>query len=220
MSNPTNTLGAGFSDGLVSAPVLTFQNETGTGRYRAGVGQIGEAVGGVQVAQIDASGISSAAGMKLNGVTAGGAGSQTYLFKAISAIPDNTATDGFTITIPNATHAAFIRARAVASLGAGGALGAGESTVIASRDFAVNRLAGATTVVAAATATGSANAQSSGGATATMTLSASSVSGSAGASQTFKLQVTVGHGSGSSSNHSAILAIELLNQNASGVTAS
>ena len=219
MSNPTNTLGAGFSDGSASAPVLTFQSETGTGRFRAGAGKIGEAVGGVQVAQIDANGIASAAGMRLNGVTSGGAGSLSYVFKSVASIADNTATNTFTVTVPNAAHSALIKARVVASLGAGGAVGAGESTVVGSRDFAVNRLAGATTVVAAATATGSANAQSSGGATANLTISASSVAGSTSTSQTFTLQVTVAHGSGSSSNHSALVAIEILNQNANGITA-
>jgi hypothetical protein len=219
MANPPNTLGAGFSDGLVTAPVLTFQNETGTGRYRAGAGQIGEAVGGVQVAQIDANGLASAAGLRLNGVTAGGAGSLVYLFKAVSAIADNAATDTFTVTIPNATHAALIKARVVAALGAGGAVGAGESTVIGSRDFSVNRFAGASTVVAAATAGGVANATSSGGSTATLTIAASSVTGGSTATQTFTVQVTVGHGSGSSTNHSALVEIEVLNQNANGITA-
>lgn len=219
MSNPSNTLGAGFSDGSVSSPVLSFQSETGTGRYRAGAGQIGESIGGVQVAQLDASGLSSAAGLKLNGVSAGAAGSLTYLFKAVSSIADNSATDTFTVTIPNATHSALLKARVVASLGAGGAIGSGEATVVGSRDFAVNRFAGATSVVSAATATGSANASTSGGATATLTIGASSVSGISSASQSFTVQVTVAHGSGSSTNHSALVAIEILNQNTSGITA-
>lgn len=57
MANPASTLGCGFDDGLVTAPALTFQKETGTGFYRVSAGVIGVAVGGVKVAHFDNTGL-------------------------------------------------------------------------------------------------------------------------------------------------------------------
>lgn len=146
------------------------------------------------------------------------AASRFDIQKAVTAIPNNTATAVLTVTVPNAAHSAALRVRLVGSLGAGGAVGANEATGHIGYDFSIARRAGVATVVTASTAYGSATSAVAGAATITVTAAASSITGGTGATQTFTVNITIARGSGSSDNHTAFVYADLLNANASGVT--
>jgi hypothetical protein len=150
---------------------------------------------------------------------AGSVTSRTEINKAVSAIANNTATAVFTVTVPNAAHSASIRVRLTGSLGAGGAIGANESTQDATYNINITRTAGVATVAtigavvgqpAAASVVGANNAATTG------TLSA--ISGAVGATQTFTINVTIARSGGSSDNHTCLAYAELMNANATGIT--
>jgi len=150
----------------------------------------------------------------------GDAGTVTTIVKKITGMTDATATDVLTVTIPNAAHAASIRVQVCGSLGAGGAVGANESTATNAYNISIARVAGVAAVRNQSSAFGPIAIQSAGAATLSAVMTTSGMTGAAGATQTFTIRVTVTKGSGSSDNHSAVVLAEVLNFNASGVTLS
>lgn len=146
--------------------------------------------------------------------------SRTEINKAVAGIADNVATATFTITIPNAAHSASILIVPTCSLGAGGAIGAGEATGTISYNVSIARTAGVAAVGTTSTGYGSASSLVAGAATITTTGALSAVSGAVGATNTFTFNVTVAHGSGSSTNHTCVMYARLMNANATGITIS
>lgn len=128
-------------------------------------------------------------------------------------VTDNTATDLFTVTIPNGDHAACVRVLALATL-----IGADnrESSRVVEYMVILTRVTGTAAVAAISAAVGAQIATLGGGATLTLTLGVSAISGAAGATNTFTIQVTT---VGSVAQNSRVTAIaELLNMEATGVT--
>ena len=138
--------------------------------------------------------------------------------RAVTAIPNNTATTVATITIPNAAHSAAIRFTVVGSLGAGGAIGANEASAANSYFVTIARTAGVNAVGAISSAFGAAASAVAGAATVTSVLTLAAVSGAVGATNTIPVQVTIARSGGSSTNHTALVTWEVMNANATGVT--
>lgn len=213
-ATPTSTLNFGHSlNGAAATAPMTLTSAgslTVLGSLNSGSGanvNAGNAFSGI-VARVTSGGGPN-----------GGVSSCNQALKVSSGIADATPTPTWTITVPNAAHSACLRVTFVASLGAGGAIGANEATGTITYDFAIARTAGVATVVTASTAYGSATSSVAGAATITVTAAASAISGLASATQTFTLNVTITKGSGSSSNHTCRTWLEVINANASGVTA-
>jgi len=150
----------------------------------------------------------------------GGVGSCVELPpKTVTAIADNTATTVLTITIPNGAHAALIELQILASLGAGGAIGAFEESLTAYGQIVVTRTAGVNAVATAIALTNTGKANVAGAdSTATLAYSLAAVSGAVGATNTIAIQVTIAKGGGSSAAHQAIVIPVVTNANASGIT--
>lgn len=150
----------------------------------------------------------------------GGAGSCTELPpKTVVGIADATATTVLTITIPNAAHAALIELQILASLGAGGAIGAFEESLVAYGQIVVTRTAGVNAVATAIALTNTGKCNVSGAdSTATLAYSLAAVSGAVGAVNTIAIQVTITKGGGASANHQAIVIPVTTNANAAGIT--
>lgn len=138
--------------------------------------------------------------------------------KAITGIANNTATPLATVTVPNGAESAVIRLTVCGSLGAGGAIGANEASASNSYNLTIARTAGVAAVGTMSTAYGAAAAAVAGAATCTSTLALSTVSGAVGATNTFTINGTIARSAGSSTNHTALLLVEVLNANATGVT--
>lgn len=162
----------------------------------------------------------SAGGVRFGGGSVATTTSRTELNKAVAGIADNVATATFTITIPNAAHSASILIVPTCSLGAGGAIGAGEATGTISYNVSIARTAGVAAVGTTSTGYGSASSLVAGAATITTTGALSAVSGAVGATNTFTFNVTVARGSGSSTNHTCVMYARLMNANATGITIS
>lgn len=144
---------------------------------------------------------------------------RTEINKAVASIANNSATAVLTVTIPNAAHSASIRVRLTGSLGAGGAIGANESTQDAEYMVNVARTAGVNAVATIGAVVGQAAAASvAGAANAATTATLSAISGAVGATNTFTINVTIARSGGSSANHTCFAFAELLNANATGVT--
>lgn len=153
------------------------------------------------------------AGGVLQGGSAGGQSTLDKLINRKTPVSDNTATDLYTVTIPNGDHAAGIRVLAIATL-----IGADnrESTRVVEYQVVLTRITGTAAVVAISSAIGGQIATLGGGATLTLVLGVSAVSGAAGATNTFTIQVTT---VGSVAQNSRVTAVaELLNMEATGVT--
>lgn len=178
-------------------------------------------VNAANVAIVNANGIGTSMSFVVGAnSTAGGSLTSSQLtMKTVAAIADNVGTAVLTVTVPNAAHSATIRVTVVGSLGAGGAIGANEASGTVSYDLAVTRTAGVNATVTASSAYGSGMTNVAGAATITVVAAASAISGAVGATNTFTVNVTIAHGSGASTNHTALVRYEVLNANASGVTA-
>jgi len=156
--------------------------------------------------------IENAAGV-IQGGSAGGQSTFDRLINRKTPVSDNTATDLFTVTIPNGDHSAGIRVFCIATL-----IGADnrESTRVVEYQITLTRVTGTAAVVAISSAIGGQIATLGGGATLTLALSVSAVSGGAAATNTFTIQVTT---VGSAAQNSRVTAVaELLNMEATGVT--
>lgn len=135
-----------------------------------------------------------------------------------TGIAENTATAIITFTVPNAAHAADVELAVMAILGAGGAIGTGEAISRARYCLRIVRTPGLATVVgfeSLDTPTGSAVA---GATTITLTGAVSAVSGANTDPQTFNFTLTIDAATGSSTNHKAVVRVDMMNENASGVT--
>jgi hypothetical protein len=151
--------------------------------------------------------------------TAGAANAMTMLTKSISGMVDTAATDCITVTVPNAQNTAFFEIDALGILGAGGAVGAGETSKLAKYQMVVTRTAGLAAVATFSSAIGGVQSKVAGADDITsVVVTASAMSGANSASQTFTIKVAVTKAAGSSALHKAIVAVRALNQNASGIT--
>lgn len=143
----------------------------------------------------------------------------TEITKAVTAFTDTTAKDVFTVTIPNAAHAAMIGIDLLGVTGAGGAIGAGESTAVAKYTMAVARTAGVATVVVLATIFGDQEAAVAGADILTSVIATvSAMTGAVGAEQTFTIKVAITKSAGASDNHTLVATARILNGNATGIT--
>lgn len=138
------------------------------------------------------------------------------VIKKVTAIADNTATAVFTVTIPNANHAAAIKCTFLSSNGSTDAF---ESSRVATGHVVVARTTGANAVTTAATIDDAAIATVAAGATHLLTYGVSAVSGAAGASNTFTIQVTIDD-SGNLGSNQVVAIAEIINSEATGVTIS
>lgn len=156
----------------------------------------------------------------LGGTAVPGAASvQTEITKAVTAFTDTTAKDVFTVTVPNAAHAAGIEVDCLGVLGAGGAVGAGEGSMRTKYVIALARTAGVDCVVGVSSAVGAANANVAGGnAVTSVVVTASAMTGAVGETQTFTIKVAITKAGGASDNHTLVASARILNQNATGVT--
>ena len=161
-------------------------------------------------------------GLTVMGVptTQGAAGADTVLTKAISAVADATATAILTVTVPNANHQAVIPIVLMGTLGAGGAIGAGECSATLYGQIVLTRTAGVATVATATTAADTGSACVAGATTETLAYAVSTMTGAVTVAQTFTVNVTITKGGGASANHTAVIQADLLNAKSAGVTVS
>lgn len=158
--------------------------------------------------------------INLGGVP-GGASAQSQLTKAVTGFADTTAKDVFTVTVPNAKHAAVIEVDVLAALGAGGAIGAGEATRVSKYQVVLARTAGVAVAAAASAAIGGAAATVAGGdAITSVVVTVSSITGAVGAVNTFTIKVAVTRSGAGATNHTVVATARILNQNVAGVTIS
>ena len=152
------------------------------------------------------------------GGAAGTVTSATQLLVLKTGISDASATAVATVTIPNAAHAASIRVLVLGSMGAGGAVGAFEANSASSYHMSVSRTAGVATVITTSSQDTVAASNVAGAGTITAVITASSVSGGNTATQTFTININITKSGGSSASHQAVLLIDLINANATGIT--
>ena len=150
----------------------------------------------------------------------GAATTQTEITKAVTAFTDTTAKDVFTVTIPNAVHAAVIEVDSLGSMGAGGAIGAGESCKNSKYHVTVARTAGVNAVatVSAEVGTGAAATVAGAAAITSVVVTASAVAGAVGDPNTFTIKVAITKAGGAGDNHTLVASARILNKNATGIT--
>lgn len=150
---------------------------------------------------------------------AGAAAVQTEKTKAVTAFSDTVAKATFTVTVPNAKHAAALEVTVLAALGAGGTIGAGEGTFASKYLMALARTAGVNVVVGVDAVHADIEAHVAGGdSVASAVVTASAITGAVGASNTFTINVAITKAGGASDNHTAVVSVRVINQNATGVT--
>ena len=150
---------------------------------------------------------------RLNLGPAGAATTTSKLLKKVTAIADNTATTVFTVTIPNANHAASIKLRFLSSNGSTDAF---ESSRTAEGTVVIARISGAATA-ATAVAISDAAIATSGTNTHTLAYSVTAMTGDVSATQTFEIQVTIDD-NGNVGGNQVVAIAEVLNAEATGVT--
>jgi hypothetical protein len=144
---------------------------------------------------------------------------ESLVIKAVTAFADTTAKAVFTVTVPNAVHAAGIEVDCLGVLGAGGAIGAGESTMRTKYVLTLARTAGLACVVGVSTVVGSANAKVAGADDITsVVVTASAMTGATSATQTFTINVAITRSGAGATNHTGVFVARLVNQNTAGVT--
>ena len=139
-------------------------------------------------------------------------------FVTKTGLTDTTVTNVLTVTVPNGQVAGVLRVTSIGSMGAGGAIGAGESVHAISYDFVFCRTAGVAAVALISTAYGSAKNNVAGSVALTTASTVSAVTGGVTASNTFQITVAITKASGTSDNHVAFVKWEVLNTGASGIT--
>jgi hypothetical protein len=152
----------------------------------------------------------------LNGAPAVSSGK---LIKRVIGIPDNTPTAILAATILNVAQSELLRITLLASLGAGGAIGANETSGSVSYDFDIARRPGISTGASSSAPITPVSAAVAGGAAITVT-AAGVITGAVGNAQTLTINVTIARGSGASTNHTCVVVAEIINANAQGVTIS
>ena len=149
----------------------------------------------------------------------GGATVRTELTKAITGFTDTTAKDVLTVTVPNATHTAFMIISVLGVMGAGGAVGAGETSRLSQYQLVVTRTSGLAAVITLSSAVGGVQSKVAGADNITsVVVTASSVTGANSATQTFTVKVAITKAAGAADNHTAVFSATLTNQNAAGCT--
>ncbi len=156
----------------------------------------------------------------IGGTSATAATVEYVTTKTVTGLADAVATTVFTITVPNASHAAVLKVKAIGSLGAGGAVGAYEASMAGDFTIGVTRVVNVAAVSAATSLSATASVTSAGAATCTLARSLAAWSGATNDVNTQAIQMTVTRGSGTSTNHVVQLHITVLNANANGVTVS
>lgn len=216
----TATQFTGYASAVNGAAVMGY----GSTYDAALVNQAGTTAFGVLANSTDTKTVGShmmgAAGsvfQRING--AGGAvSSGAAITKAISAIADNTFTDVFTVTVPNAAHAGTIKVTFQGVKGAGDAEGAAGSVSTTDYNISIQRTAGATTTAATSAALGTIATTIAAGNAVLTTAQCSGMTGGVGATQTFTIQVKIARAAGASTNHTCFAKAELLNSFATGIT--
>lgn len=149
----------------------------------------------------------------------GAAANMVIMTKAKTGLTDTTATAVYTVTVPNTAQTAAIEIDALGVMGAGGAVGAGETSKLAKYQLVVTRTAGLAAVATLSSAIGGVQSKVAGADNITSTVvTASAMTGANSATQTFTILVAITKAAGAADNHTAITTVRLLNQNASGVT--
>lgn len=153
------------------------------------------------------------------GGAAGAAAVKVELTKAVTGLTDTTATDVFTVTVPNAQHTASLIINALGVMGAGGAVGAGETSKLAQYQVVVTRTAGLAAVATVSAAVGGVQSKVAGADNITsVVVTCSAMTGANSAKQTFTVKVAITKAAGAADNHTLVAAASLLNQKGSGIT--
>lgn len=148
------------------------------------------------------------------GTSGGNQGSVVWMTNRLTNVADNTATDVWTVTVPNAAHAAAIKLYFLATTGSTDAM---ESSRYAEGSVVLARTAGADCVATAVAISDAAIATVSGGATLTLAYGVTAMTGASSATQTFTIQVTLDVSGNLGSNYITCLAM-IINSETSGVT--
>jgi hypothetical protein len=150
---------------------------------------------------------------------AGDAATELTIRKAVTTFSDNVAKAVFTFTVPNGAHRARALVSLLGGLGAGGSVGAEESSQEALYVLNITRTASKNAVATLSAAFPQAAAASVAGAhNIAVTGELSSISGTTSATNTFTLNAKCVKSGGSSDNHNVLGWCQLLNANASGIT--
>lgn len=158
--------------------------------------------------EVDVTGATTLGGTKAAATTA------TTIVKKVTGIADNSATDVFTVTVPNANHACAVR---LTLLSSNGSTDAFESSRVATGTVVLARTTGANVVAAVSAIAQGQIATVSGGATHTLAYGVSAISGAVGATNTFTITVTIDD-SGNLGSNQVVAVAELINSEATGVT--
>lgn len=144
-------------------------------------------------------------------------GSATQMVAKIvkKAVADNAATAVFTVTVPNANHAAAIRITLLASIAA--VADQFESSRVATGTVVIARTTGANAVAVVSTIAQAQIATVAGGETVTLAYGVSAIAGAVGAANTFDVTVTIVR-AGGTGTHQVVAVAELINAEATGVT--
>lgn len=182
-------------------------------------------IDGITVTTLTATTLTAATAQVTGSRTLGGTGvagaatTQTEITKAVTGFSDTVAKAVFTVTIPNAAHAALINVDLLGVLGAGGAIGAGESCCASKYQVTVVRTAGKNAVATVSSAIGGAKSKVAGADDITSVVAtASAISGAVGAANTFTINVAITRSGAGADNHTLVASARLLNQAATGIT--
>ncbi len=149
----------------------------------------------------------------------GAAKVQTSITKEVTGLADTVATDVLTVTVPNAQHAARIEVDVLGILGAGGAIGLGEATMAVKYVVSLARTAGVAVVAGISSVIGSAESHVAGGdAITSVVATLSSITGGVTVSETFTIKIAITRSGAGATNHKALIAARIVNENATGVT--
>ena len=181
--------------------------DTGISRISAGILGVGTGAAGSTAGTL-------AANAYLTGGVAAAATTEHKVIKKVTGIADNTATDVFTVTVPNANHAAAVK---ITLLSSNGSTDAFESSRVAVGTVVLARTTGANVSAAVSTLTLAQIATVAAGATHTLAYGVSAISGAVGATNTFTIQVTIDD-SGNTGANQVVAVAELVNAEATGVT--
>jgi hypothetical protein len=149
----------------------------------------------------------------------GAAAVEQIITKAVTAFADTTAKTVFTVTIPNAGHAAMIEVDSLGVLGAGGTVGTGDASMSTKYLVNIQRTTGANAVAGVSAIVSSAKSKTAGGDDITsVVVTTAAVVGAVGASNTIPIQVAITKAAGASANHTGTFSAKVLNANATGIT--
>lgn len=146
---------------------------------------------------------------------------QTWKTKAVTAFADTVAKSVFTVTIPNAAHSAMVELDFLGVLGAGGAIGAGESNMVTRYMLTIVRTAGVNAIADLSTEItgGSCKAKVAGADDITSVVATlAAVAGAVGAPNTIDVQVAITRSGAGATNHALVASARIVNQNVAGIS--